>query len=239
MTVSPFFDHHGNSEETAILDSIIVEMIQACGENMLYVPRRVGKLDEIYTEDSLKYYDTAYELEFYLQNVDGFEGLGSFLTNLAPMLQDQLSLQVSISRFEEVVGQNESFSRPREGDLIWFPKNQKMFEIVFADKFKMMYPLGQVYLWNLTCQLYEYSSERFITGVTEIDQISSFSADQLDYVIYDHASDPLKNPGGDYLFVTSYSEGDMDPLDQSDEIEEEADEILDFSESDPFSEGEL
>lgn len=243
MTTNPLFsDHFGSEVEQELLNDLIVESIQIHGQDMLYVPKRTYSRDGIFTEDVSQYYDTHYTIECYLKNAEGFQGMGNVMSMLGTQLRDQITLQVSMTRFEEeVLAHEEEWEarRPREHDLVWFPLQQKMFEITFVDKFQMLYPLGRLYVWELTCELYEYSSEKFMTGLPEIDDhYNVLSQDVLDYAVKDEQDRPVLDTDGEYIMGENFLDGDLDPEDQSNEIEQEADQIIDFSESDPFSEGE-
>lgn len=244
MKTSPYFaDHLGVGVEQDLYNDLIIETIQVAGQTMLYVPRREYNRDEILTEDSTEYFDTTYEIEMYLQNVEGFQGMGSLVQNFVPMLKDQVTLQFSMDRFEEEVLANEAWTerRPREGDLVWFPLQEKLFQITFVDKYQMLYPAGRLYLWTITCELFTYASEKFTTGVSQIDDkygvAGGISQDIYDYALKTPSGEVLTDHSGDPITMDYYQHGDVDPTDQSDEIEEEADTFMDFSESDPFSEG--
>ena len=246
MATNPYFQGHlGNEEEQALLNGIAVEAIQLYGQDMLYLPRRFYDEDQIYTEDAQSYFDTAYELEFYLKDPTNFMGDGSILSTFGVALMDSVVLQVATTRFDEEVLAHEPAERfperrPREGDLVWFPVQRKLFQVSYADKFKLLYPLGSIYTWDLTLHLFKYSQERFETGLPEIDSVygtRTISQDVLDWAVRDESGDVLLDQSGDHVMEEAYLAGDLDPEDQSDEIEEEADAILDFTETDPFSEG--
>ena len=78
MTFSPgtnfYFNNFKATGEQNLIESLIIESIKIYGMDMMYLPRRYGNLDPIYTEDSASYYDRAYPLELYIKSVDGFQG---------------------------------------------------------------------------------------------------------------------------------------------------------------------
>ena len=74
-------------------------------------------------------------------------------------------------------------TRPNEGDLVYFPKVKKIFEITFVDHDDPFYQVHNV-PFKLKCKTFEYSSEDLDTGITEIDAIETDnSLDQLVYQI--------------------------------------------------------
>ena len=60
--------------------------------------------------------------------------------------------------------------RPKEGDLIYFPLGERLFEIKRVEVEKPFYQLGKSYVFELSCELFEYEDEEISTGVAEIDE---------------------------------------------------------------------
>jgi hypothetical protein len=231
------FDNYNNFDEQFLHDGLVQESIEIFGEGMYYMPRRTGNLDRLYTEDDQDYFDTVHLTTFYIKNVDGFEGQGNFMSKFGLEIRDQITLVVSNTIFNEDVGVAEEITRPREGDLIYFPLADKVFEITFVNKFTMYFPLGASPSYNITCQLFEYSGQKFITGIVAVDKISALSEDLYDHAIMDENGQPLITETGDFLMMPGYSETAIDPLDQSTPIQTIGDAIINFSETDPFSNG--
>lgn len=235
---NPYFDNFNNSDEQFLHDGLIQESIEIFGEGMYYLPRRPYNLDLIYLEDDQDYFDTIYLSTFYIKNVDGFEGQGNFLSKFGLEIRDQITLVVSNTIFSEDVGAAENFPRPREGDVIYFPLNGKMFEIVFVDKFTMYFPLGASPSYSITCQLFEYKGEKFLTGNPLIDKIEVLlSEDLYDWALQTEDGLALLLENSDVLVVEEYAEVAMDAMDQTVPIQSLSDSILDFTETDPYSEG--
>lgn len=241
MPVNPFFTPGGSlgSEgEKKLYEDLIVESIQVRGISVLYLPRTEVKMDRVYVEDPLVEFNDTYEIEMYLKSYDGFQGDGSFFSNMGVEIRDQVVFTVAIRRFLEEMGPRTRVGliRPREGDLIWYPLNQKLFEIKFVEKFSMHYPLGHQTVYDLKCELFEYTGQSINTGIEAIDQVSGLTQDLLYWSITDESGNPLTTEDGDYLMVDDYDRKEIDPLDNSDQITEEADEVLDFDEFDVWTE---
>lgn len=221
MSTNNYFNNFSQQSEQTLIDNLIVESIQIYGQNMYYVARNINKLDKLYTEDTLSTYTNAYLLEFYIANISGFTGDRNFMSKFGVEIRDQIVFQVARTTFGRHVTQTTpSITRPREGDLIYFPLNKKCFEIKFVEDKSNFYPLGVLPVYDLTCELFEYSSERFDTGVTEIDEISTkFSMDIFSSTTGNTAINAI------------------DPLSDNENIQTEANALLDFSEDDPFHEG--
>jgi hypothetical protein len=234
---NPLFDNFNNTDEQFLHDGLIQESIEIYGEGMYYLPRRAANFDPLYTEDDQDYFDKVYLSTFYIKNVDGFEGQGTFMSKFGLEIRDQITLTVSNTIFMEDIGTLENFVRPREKDLIYFPLNDKVFEIVYVNKFTMYYPLGATPTYDITCQLYEYSGQRFNTGIPAVDKIEILSENMYEWAILSEDGVPLLMETDDIWVLETYAETVMDIMDQSAPIQRIADGILDFTETDPFSEG--
>lgn len=234
---NPYFDNFNNSDEQWLHDNIVQESIEIYGEGMYYLPRRPANFDPLYTEDDQDFFDKVYLSTFYLKNVEGFEGQGNFMSKFGLEIRDQITLVVSNTLFMQDIGNEEGFVRPREGDLIYFPLNDKVFEIVYVDKFSMFYPLGTTPSYTLTCQLYEYSGQHFRTGIPSVDKIEVLSEDIFIWSLQAEDGQPLMFVDNAAMVVEEYEQALIDPMDQSEPIQNMADTIMDFTETDPYSEG--
>jgi len=223
--------------EQGLLEDLIIESIRIYGENMYYVPRTLNNKDKIYGEDSITTYENATLVEFYIKNVDGFGGDGNFMSKFGLEIRDQVTFVIAKRIFEEEVDQNGTFGRPREGDLIYFPLNKKLFQIKYTDNKPIYYPLGALQTYELTCELFEYSGEQFNTGIPEIDDIQDkLSMNIFDYSLLTQDNFSIATENGDYLVLETYKVETIDPFSDNDSIETEANGFLDFTERDPFSE---
>jgi hypothetical protein len=218
MPRNPYFkDYTG---EQNVTEDITIEMIQTTGRDMVYIPRNRITKDDLFGEDTSTKFDAGYNLEMYIQTVDGFEGEGDVVSQYGLQIKDRIDLIVARKRFEEEVKLNTGQTRPLEGDLIFFPLSKTLFEINFVEHENPFYQLGKLYTYLLRCEVFTYDAGQEIdTGIADVDQIEDDikSIDGNDITIQDT--------------VDGTSSGDNDTFDSLD------DDIFDFSESDPFSEG--
>ena len=63
--------------------------------------------------------------------------------------------------------------RPQEGDAIYHPVLDKMFQINFVDHDEPFYQLDNNPVYKMRCRLYDYSSEILDTGISGIDDIET------------------------------------------------------------------
>jgi hypothetical protein len=230
-----------NTLEQSLLEDLVVESVQIHGLDVWYVPRVNGPdgVDPVLTEDAQRTYEEAIPLVVYLDNVEGFQGDGNFLSKFAGLeIRDQVSFQVARKTFMNEVGLAKDLIRPREGDLIFFMAHHKAFEIVFVDPFEMMYPLGSVYSWKLTTQLIEYSSQQFNTGVEDIDRMEEHHTQNLyEHAVLNEDGGILQNEDGGVVLPETYDPKHVNPFDQAEDIKDASEDILDWSENDPWSVG--
>lgn len=243
MAASLYFNNFGASNEQGLINDLVVESIKIYGNDMYFCPRTVNDLDEIYGEDETSTYESAYFVEMYIKNVDGFEGDGVFLSKFGLQIRDQVTFSLAKRTFDDEVGQYIGSDRPKEGDLIYFmlnPGRPQLYQIKYVDTRAIFYQLGGFQLYDLVCEVFEYSGERLSTGIAEIDAIeANYSIDmaaftletQDGFVITDQDGYPIVR--GEYSLDTQMQDYNAD----NDEIQTEADNILDWAEIDPFSEG--
>lgn len=241
MATNFFFNNFQASQEQMLLENLIIEAIKIYGQDMYYLPRNLGKYDQLYTADDQSYYKFAIPIEMYIKSVDGFQGDGNFMSKFGLEIRDQVIFSVAQRVFFDEVGAPNVLERPREGDLVWFPLNKKLFQIKYVNKFEMFYQLGALQTWELTCELYEYGSEDIDVGIPEIDHIQQrFSTNMLDYALLTEDGYYLTDEDGNYIITELYNlEQETNFAEENDEIQRESDLFIDFSVQDPFSEGNI
>lgn len=219
MATSAYFRNYNNFNEQNLIDDLVIESIKIYGLDVTYISGEFNNRDEVFNEDDMPFYDEKYEFEAYVKNVDGFEGEGDFLSKFGLEIRDQVTFTVAIRTFERYVTRtNQNKLRPRENDIIWLPLNQKMYRITYVEHESVFYQTGKLQVYDIKCELMEFSNERFDTGIYEID----------------HYFDGVKTTSDTVSTLEDLEE--TDPLAQNLVFEDVADDIIDFSEIDPFSE---
>jgi len=240
MATNFFFNNFKSSQEQQLLENLIIESIQIYGEDMVYIPRIINNYDSIYGADDQSSYSKWYPLEIYIKSVDGFGGDGSFMSKFGLEIRDQVIFSVAQRRFNDEVGSNTKQPRPNEGDLIYFPLNNKCFQIKFVNKFEMFYQLGTLQTWEMTCELFEYSSEQLNTGIAAIDNLQQkFDLNQTNWTIDTQDGFPILTQDGDYIVLEGADIKKVDAASDNEELQREAAVFVDFTTLDPFSEGNL
>ena len=173
MPTNSYFTH-GTSGEQNLVEELVIEQIKMFGQDVYYIPRVIVDEDPAFGEDSLSKFDDAYLIEAYLENVEGFGGDGDLFSKFGVRISDKVTFIISRTRFTSLVDDNATLiqeGRPNEGDLIYFPLAQKLFQIQFVQYEQPFFQLGKIHTWGLECELYEYSDEDFDTSVDAIDQV--------------------------------------------------------------------
>ena len=246
---------YGREQDTA--EDLIIESIKIYGIDLKYMPRTIIGPDTLLGEDPLSEFNDAIDIEMYIKNTQQFEGEGDFLSKFNLEIRDQITFVMARKRWEQVanekvlteVGYNiqleeantkawansvalraesgglENYQTnspiPFEGDFVYFPLNNKLYEIKFVEHESLFYQTGTLQVFDMRCDLIEFSGQRFQTGRDPIDTyfetIDTTETTTLQALANTDAfgSDDLAR---NYVFET------------------EADNILDFSEADPFSE---
>lgn len=220
----------------------MVESISHYGHDVYYIPKTIVDFDPVYGEDPVSIYSDPYFVDVYIKNVEGFGGDGDFLSKFNIQIRDQITFTIARRKFQEEVAGGAEIARPREGDLIYFPLTGKLYQIKFVEHEAIFYQMGSLQTYDMRCELFEYSGERLDTGIEAIDNIEkdySTSMDVYDIwtdddlVITDSDGYPIIQSGYDLETQTG------DSFSDTDELQDEADAIIDWTSVDPFSEGEI
>lgn len=209
---NPYFNNFYNTNEQKLVDDLVVESIKMYAHGMYYLPKTLNNFDEIYGEDAISSYNSNFLLDIYIRSYDNYQGDGVFLSKFNIEIRDVMKVCVSKRMFEETITDyNSTIVRPREGDLIYIPMDRRIYQITFVSKTPVFYQFGAIQFYELTLEMFEHSSEVFNTGIPAIDEI------------YTNTNQP------------------QDLIDDTDEIQLEANtsNIFDWSDVDPFSEGNI
>ena len=183
MTTNPYISNYTNTQEPNLVEGITIEIIQAMGQDCIYVPRDYFAIDRLFGEDPASAFTKAFTLEMYLLNYKSFDGT-DMITQFGLEIKDKVTLLFSRKRFnEEVTHRASAVNRPREGDLIYFPLSKSLFEINFVEHENPLYVMGKLYSYMVTAELFTYSYEKINTEINVLDKVSS-GTKQTDYENY-------------------------------------------------------
>lgn len=143
------------------------------GHDVYYLPREAwSDTDELFGENLASRFDRAYQMEMYIANVDGFENTGELFTKFGLEIREGSNFIVAKKTFEKYIPSSITI-RPREGDLLFIPVMNRIFEIKFIEEELLFFGKGlrTPYIYELRCELFRYNNEKINTGVEVIDDI--------------------------------------------------------------------
>jgi hypothetical protein len=222
MATSPYFNNYNAKyNEQRLVEDLITESIQIMGFNAFYLPNNNDAArDLVYGEDPTKKFQSAFQVEMYLSSSNDYMGEREMFSKFGLEIRNQVTVILSKRAFSQRIPQN-TFTRPREGDLIYIPflnGTGELYEIKFTNQNKDFHMLGRKvpYYYELELEKFKYSQEVISTGIADIDIVMNDSAYSLQlnvapiYNIYSTVEIP-NNPsfdipaGSDYMYVTQQS----------------------------------
>ena len=175
MALNPFF-LQGSQSEQRLTQDLINEHLKIFGVEVTYIPRKFVRKQTIIKEVQSSAFDDNFLLEAYVNTFEGYGGQGDIMTKFGVSLRDELTVTISKERFEDFISpflsaddDYDLATRPREGDIIFFPLGSRLFEVKFVEHEDPFYQLGKNYVYQLKCELFEYEDEVFDTDIEEID----------------------------------------------------------------------
>lgn len=232
----------GRRSESLLHEDLIIECIKIYGFDVYYMPRQTVNRDWILGEDPLNKFKDAYPIEVYLEDVLGFGG-GELLSKFGVELRDTANFLMARRRWDELIGRKGTSvlpGRPAEGDLLYFPLTQALFQIKLVEATNPFFQVGKLYVYKLQCELYQYSNEEIDTGVKEIDNLTDLLHENvLDYQLKLEdglGSLNLETNTDAFMLLETYNLGDIDKGATNDHFDDEANAVLDFTEKNPFGE---
>ena len=166
----------GVRSEQNLYENIVIEALKMYGQDLYYLPRDIVGEDKIFGDDVPSRFNSAYKLEMYIENIEGFDGEGDLFTRFGVEIRDEATFVVARQRWNDTVRRHDNEitgNRPREGDLLYFPLTNKIFEIMHVEHEQPFYQLANLPVFKLRANLFEYSSEDLDTNIEAIDRIQS------------------------------------------------------------------
>ena len=166
----------GSPSEQRLIQDLINEQLKMYGQDVLYMPRKIVGEKTVIKEVVASKFDDSFRIEAYLMNFEGFGGNGDLLTKFGVRSNDEINLVISKERYDDFISpllklwpetERKLAYRPQEGDLIWFPLDESLFEIKYVEGKKPFYQLNNLYVYELRCERFEYEDE--IIDVPEVD----------------------------------------------------------------------
>ena len=175
--LNPFFQQGARTEQN-LLQDLINKQLKMYGVEVHYLPRKYVTENSIIREVVQSTFDDAYPIEAYVESFDGYGDNPTLLSKFGIQATNEITLIISKERYETYISpliKNEQniklSSRPKEGDLIYFPLGDRLFEIKYVEHEKPFYQLQKNYVYELRCELFRLGDELIDTGVDNIDDV--------------------------------------------------------------------
>lgn len=181
MATNPYISQKNRSEQS-LYEDLIIESIKFYGQDVYYLPREIVEKEDIFLDSIQSQFGDAYKVEVYIENAEGFDGEGDIFTKFGIEIRDQATFVIARRRWRELVGDRlaDAQFRPREGDVIYLPMSESLFQVMKVETETPFYQLSQLPTFRMQCELFEFSDEDFDTGIPDIDNIEVEGAFQYE-----------------------------------------------------------
>lgn len=182
MPVSVYFNNQGATREQILVEDLIIESIRNHGIDIYYMPRTSqSTFDKLFGDDPVKYYDSAYKIDMYLETFNDFGGQQEFFSKFGLNIDKTARVAVARRTFQKLVP-TAVREFPKDGDLIFLPTQNKLMEVKFVEEEENFFQLGRSktdkvsnrtmpYMYSLSLETFKYNGELLNTGIQEIDQL--------------------------------------------------------------------
>jgi hypothetical protein len=174
--LNPYF-LQGSSSEQRLVQDLINEQLKMYGQDVVYMPRQLINEKTIIKEVLVSKFDDSFRIEAYISNFNGFGGQGDILSKFGVKTSDELTLIISKERYEDFISpfllddqDIKVATRPQEGDLIYLPIDNGLFEIKYVEGKVPFYQLNNLYVYELRCEIFRYEDELIDTSIDEVDR---------------------------------------------------------------------
>jgi hypothetical protein len=174
--LNPYFLQGASSEQRLVQD-LINEQLKMYGQDVVYMPRQLINEKTIIKEVLVSKFDDSFRIEAYISNFNGFGGQGDILSKFGVKTSDELTLIISKERYEDFISpfllddqDIKVATRPQEGDLIYLPIDNGLFEIKYVEGKVPFYQLNNLYVYELRCEIFRYEDELIDTSIDEVDR---------------------------------------------------------------------
>lgn len=216
MASNPYYNYFNQSNEQNLMENLAVESVKQYAHDMHYLPRDINILDELMTEPITQSFNHDLPIEGYVLNWQSYGGEGQLIAKFGLEIRDQMKFIITKRSHNQFLKPTTGRERPWEGDCLYIPMLKNVYQISYvSDSNPAFYILGKNYAWEVTADLLEFNNEQFNTGNPVIDAL---------------------NPPFENINDPDYELENYDKAAQNKYIQEESDDIIDWTEKNPFGE---
>lgn len=174
MATSSYFQQYGGRQsERDMYQDLFDEQIFLFGSDVKYVPR-IKIRDDAMNDLIMSRFEQFATIEMFLINVEGFGSPSEMMSKFGLKITDEITFVCSKRRWLNYVDpliDTTVQTRPNEGDLIYYPLTNDLYEIKFVEREVPFYALGQQYIFQMTAEIWQPGNAIFDTGDSDIDGI--------------------------------------------------------------------
>jgi len=172
MATSSYFQQYGGRQsERDMYQDLFDEQIFLFGSDVKYIPR-IKIRDNAMNDLIMSRFEDFAVIEMFLINVEGFGSPSEMMSKFGLKITDEVTFVCSRRRWTDYVDpliDTTIQSRPNEGDLIYYPLTNDLYEIKFVEREIPFYALGQQYIFQMTAEIWQPGNAIFDTGDSDID----------------------------------------------------------------------
>jgi hypothetical protein len=164
MAAMNLMQNFRNKNEQDLVSNLIEEAIEQRGFDVHYIVRDMLNTDYILGESSMSEFTEFYLMPAYLESMEHFNGNGDLFDAFGLSMTDAATFQIGVRKFRTVVEEKANLPRPREGDLIYLPFADSLWEITKVKLDDKFYQTGINHSYRLVSKLFSYSHEDIETN---------------------------------------------------------------------------
>jgi len=172
MATSNYFQQYGGRQsERDMYQDLFDEQIFLFGSDVKYIPR-VKVRDDAMNDLIISRFNDFATIEMFLINVEGFGSPSEMMSKFGLKITDEVTFVCSKRRWLDYVDpliDTTIQSSPNDGDLIYYPLTNDLYEIKFVEREIPFYALGQQYVFQMTAEIWQPGNSIFETGDDDID----------------------------------------------------------------------
>ncbi len=239
MTLRSQFTHNNQNtdgtltNEQSMIENLVIESIQITGFHGYYLPRKMENVDPILGGAGKESFETAYELEMYFDAPeDAMADSVDYISYFGFEVRDSCDFVFSVKRFKDLQmpdpnrTDNRVLETPLEGDLIYLPFTNSIFEIKFVEDWSPFFQLGANYTYKALCRLFIYDHQDF----------DNLELRDSNGAVVDVQNMLTKQTQALQQIENIDEDNQITPFDDAQEFQTEGTALLDFTEDNPFGE---
>ncbi|QHJ79049.1 MAG: hypothetical protein [Caudoviricetes sp.] len=208
--LNPYVNFNKHQNTQSLQDVLVAESIQMRGVESYYIRREFANIDLLLGEDTQSKFEKTYKIAIYINTFESYEGQREFFSKFQMQVNDELEFSINPNLFMQQADGKE----PREGDLLYFPMDNSLFELKWVEPRNPFYSVGQNATRRITAEKFIYSGEKIAPVVQNTGYDIDFDVSSLEL-------DPVRRLDGKAdITVTDYEEDNANHIEAKDFVED-------------------